>query len=167
MTAHLKTAYLALGSNLGDRAGRIARALDELEAAGARVARRSALYETEPVCGAGQRWFINCVVEVETELMPLALLRMLKRIERELGRRRATGLQPEARSIDIDILVYGNHTVSMPELTIPHPGLPERRFVLEPLRELAPDWRHPATRQTVEEMLSGLRTHAAVRRLRD
>jgi 2-amino-4-hydroxy-6-hydroxymethyldihydropteridine diphosphokinase len=167
MARSFKTAYLSLGSNLGDRKGQIERALELLEASGVKVVRRSSLYETEPVCAGGQRWFINCVVEVQTELMPLALLRALKRIERQLGRRPASGPQPAARSIDIDIIFYGNHVVKMPELTIPHPRLAERRFVLEPLQELGSDRRHPLTRQTVAEMLGGLRDHAAVRRVRD
>jgi 2-amino-4-hydroxy-6-hydroxymethyldihydropteridine diphosphokinase len=169
VSPYMKTAYLSLGSNLGDRAGQIEQALARrggLEEAGVRVVRRSSLYETEPVGTGAQRWFINCVVEVETELMPLALLRRVKRIERALGRRASSGLQPAARRIDIDILAYGTHVVKMPELTIPHPRLVERRFVLEPLRELAPDWRHPVTRQTVGEMLAAVRDPAAVRRMK-
>lgn len=166
MGSFLKAVYLSLGSNLGDRAEQIEQALAELEAAGVRIARRSSLYETEPVGTGAQRWFINCVVEVETELMPLALLHTAKRIERHLGRRTGAGTQPAARRIDIDILVYGSHRVDMPELTIPHPGLAERRFVLEPLRELVPEWRHPVTRQTPAEMLAQLRDRSVVRRLR-
>ncbi|MGH9578023.1 MAG: 2-amino-4-hydroxy-6-hydroxymethyldihydropteridine diphosphokinase, partial [Terriglobales bacterium] len=124
------------------------------------------LYETQPVGTAPQRWFLNCVVEVETELMPLGLLHLLKRIERELGRNPSAGAQPAARSIDLDILGYGQLVADSPELTLPHPRLAERRFVLEPLRELAPDWRHPVTRLSVAEMLAALRDPAAVRRLR-
>ena len=165
MAQPLKPASLSLGSNLGDRIGQIEKAVALLETSGVRVARRSSLYESEPLGGGGQRWFINCVVEAKTHLMPLALLGAVRRIERQLGRRPASGLRPTARSIDIDILFYGNHVVVMPELTIPHPRLAERRFVLEPLRELASDWRHPVTRQTVAEMLAGLRGHGAVRRL--
>lgn len=166
MDPFLKTAYLSLGSNLGDRVGQIERALELMAAAGVEVRRRSALYETEPVGTNSQRWFINCLVEVETELMPLALLRTLKRIERQLGRRPASGTQPAARQIDIDIIFYGSHIIRLPELTIPHPRLTERRFVLEPLRELAPDWHHPLTRQTAAEMLAALNDRSAVRRLR-
>ncbi len=128
------------------------------------VRRRSDLYETEPEGMTAQRWFLNCVVEVETEWMPLKLLRVVERIERRLGRRPAGGLQPAARRLDIDILAYGGHVVRMPELTIPHPRLPERRFVLEPLRDLAPDWRHPLTRQTPGEMLAALWRTSVVRR---
>lgn len=166
MASHLKTAYLSLGSNLGDRAVHIEDALARLAEAGVTVRRRSALYETEPVGTNAQRWFVNCVVEVETDLMPLALLHLLRRIERESGRNPSTGAQPAARSIDIDILAVGQLVANSPELTLPHPRLAERRFVLQPLFELAPDWRHPITRLSVAEMLSALRDLAPVRRLR-
>lgn len=165
MNSSLKTACLSLGSNLGDRAGQIERALAALEEASVRVRRRSVIYESEPVGMNPQRWFVNCLAEVETELMPLALLRVAKRIERQLGRSSPHGIQPAARLIDIDILYYGQHIVRMPELTIPHPRLAERRFVLEPLRELAPDWRHPVTGLTPAQMLAALDDHAPVRRL--
>lgn len=163
--AHLKTAYLSLGSNAGDRVAHIEAVLGLLAEAGVAVRRRSALYETEPVGTTTQRWFVNCIVEVETELMPLGLLRAAKRIERALGRRVSAGPQPAARSIDIDIVAYGRQVVNHPELTVPHPRLAERRFVLEPLREAAPEWRHPVTRLSAAEMLATLRDHAAVRRL--
>lgn len=165
MTRHTKIVYLSLGSNLGDRAAHIEQAVAALAEAGVVVRRRSALYETEPVGMNPQRWFLNCVLEVETELMPLQLWRALAGIERQLGRRPVDSPRPAARRLDIDILIYGNHRVRLPELTIPHPRLPERRFVLEPLRELIPDWRHPVTRQTPAEMLAGLADRAAVRRL--
>ena len=165
MNRYPKVAYLSLGSNRGDRDQQIERALSALAEAGVAVRRRSALYETEPVGMSPQRWFLNCLVEVETELMPLALLRTLKRIERQLGRRGASGPEPAARSIDIDIIVYGQHRMSTPELTLPHPRLAERRFVLEPLRELDPDWRHPLTRQSAAEMLAALDDRAVVRRM--
>ena len=161
-----KLAFLSLGSNLGDRVSQIERALNLLEESGVRVLRRSSFYETEPVGMPAQRWFINCVVEVETELMPLALLRLLRRLERQLGRGAPAGPTPAARRIDIDILIYGTSLVRLPELVIPHPQLAERRFVLEPLRELAPDWRHPSTRLTPAEMLARLADRSAVRRLR-
>jgi 2-amino-4-hydroxy-6-hydroxymethyldihydropteridine diphosphokinase len=164
MEGSRKRAYLSLGSNLGDRKQSLARAVERLDAAGVRVVRRSSLYETEPVGMQTGEWFLNCVVEVETELMPLLLLRTVKRIERELGRRAPAGPAPEPRPIDIDILLYGDHVVRMPELDLPHPRLAERRFVLEPLRELAPDWRHPQTGETAAEMLAAL-TGQAVRRL--
>ncbi|MCH7987001.1 MAG: 2-amino-4-hydroxy-6-hydroxymethyldihydropteridine diphosphokinase [Acidobacteria bacterium] len=164
MTRTTKTAYLALGSNQGDREKHIERALEALTAAGIAVRRSSPLYETQPVGTAAQRWFLNCVLEVETELMPLALLRATQRIERQLGRRPAAAPQPVARTIDIDILFYGTSVVRLAELTIPHPRLAERRFVLAPLCDLAPELRHPLTRKTATEMLAGLTDRATVRR---
>jgi len=162
-----KIAYLSLGANLGDRAGQIAQALALLEESGVRVVRRSALYETEPM-DAPQPWFLNCVVEVETELLPLGLLRVVQRIERQLGRQRQLETSVHGpRTIDIDIIFFGEHIVRHPELTIPHPRLAERRFVLEPLRELAPELRHPITRKTAAEMLAELTDTAQVRRYRE
>ena len=166
MARNLKTAYLSLGSNLGDRAAHIEDALARLAEAGVAVRRRSSLYETQPVGTTAQRWFVNCIAEIETELMPLALLHLLKRIEREMGRNPSTGRQPTARLIDIDIVAVGQLVADSPELTLPHPRLAERRFVLQPLFELAPDWRHPITRLSVSEMLSALGDPATVRRLR-
>ncbi len=165
MGSFLKAAYLSLGSNRGDRGQHIETAVALLAEAGVAVRRRSAVYETEPVGTPAQRWFLNCLLEVETELMPLALLGAVKGIERQMGRASTGALAPAARTIDIDIILYGSHVVRLPELTIPHPRLAERRFVLEPLRELAPDWRHPLTQQTAGEMLAALRDPAAVRRL--
>jgi 2-amino-4-hydroxy-6-hydroxymethyldihydropteridine diphosphokinase len=98
--------------------------------------------------------FLNLVVEAETALMPLQLLSRTLRIERELGRKRAVPKGP--RTIDIDIVLYGSSVINAPELVVPHPRLAERRFVLEPLAELAPDLRHPVTRRTVREMLAGV-----------
>lgn len=160
-----KSVILSLGSNLGDRVSNLERAVAELARAGIQVVRRSAIYETEPVEGPEQPWFLNCVLEIETELMPLGLLRLTQRIERELGRRREGGTKaPGPRPIDIDIVLFGSSVVRLPELTIPHPRMAERRFVLEPLREIAPDLRHPLTRKTVVEMLGELTNTSQVRR---
>ena len=161
-----KTAYLLLGSNRGDRAEFIAKALQLLDTAGCRVVKRSALYETAPVGTASTRWFLNCVAQAEVEmaLMPLRLLRVTQRIERKLGRRPRTGTRPVGRTIDIDILLYGQSKVVMPELVIPHPRLAERRFVLAPLAEVAPELRHPLTGQTPAEMLATCCDASPVRR---
>jgi 2-amino-4-hydroxy-6-hydroxymethyldihydropteridine diphosphokinase len=148
----MKLVHLSLGSNLGDRAGHLRRALDELAMAGIEVARVSAFYRTEPVDYRPQPWFLNAVAEIRTELLPLRLLSTLQRIERKLGRRRAVPKGP--RTIDLDILFYDNAVVRTSALTIPHPRMEERKFVLAPLSELAPDLRHPVTRKTVREMLS-------------
>jgi 2-amino-4-hydroxy-6-hydroxymethyldihydropteridine diphosphokinase len=159
----LKLIYLGLGSNLGDRLGCLRRAIEELRAAGIEVRRVSSIYETQPVGHTGQPWFLNCVVEAETERMPLQLLKRLQQIERRLGRRRRTPGGP--RTIDIDILLFGNHVMETEALAVPHPRLAERRFVLQPLCELAPGLRHPGSGQTMAELLAGLADRSAVRRL--
>jgi len=149
-----KLVYLGLGSNLGDRLENLRRAIQELRAAGVAVGRGSSVYESEPVDYTAQPRFLNAVVEAETELMPRQLLRRLQHIERRLGRRR--GVPGGPRTIDIDILVFGEHVMHTAALTIPHPRLAERRFVLQPLCELAAGLRHPADRQTVSALLAGL-----------
>ncbi len=146
-----KRVYLSLGSNLGDRVANIRRAVELLEEGGVRVCRLSSYYKTEPVDFLPQRWFVNCVAEAATTLMPLQLLKALQAVERELGRR--PGIAKGPRPIDIDILLYENVVVRSPALTIPHERLSERRFVLVPLRELSPQLRHPVHRRTVPEML--------------
>lgn len=150
----VKRVYLCLGTNSGDRLRLIERALQRLAAEGLRLLRISSVYETEPVDRRGQPWFLNLVVEAETDLFPRMLLARLQRIERELGRRRLTPKGP--RTIDVDLLFYGEAVVRTRELVIPHPRLAERRFVLEPLAELAPDLRHPVSRRTVRQMLEGV-----------
>ncbi len=159
-----KTVYLLLGSNLGNRRANLARALEALAEAGVRVIRRASLYATEPVDFEVQNWFLNTVVEAETELMPRQLLRVVQGIERRMGRRRMVRGGP--RVVDIDILLYGTSVVHSPELTIPHPKLAERRFVLAPLRELAPALRHPAQGRTIAEMLAASSDRSLVRKLR-
>ncbi len=147
----MKRVYLSLGSNLGDRVAQIRKALEMLPSEGVPILRVSSLYKTEPVDFRPQAWFVNCVAEADTELMPLQLLKALKSIERALGRR--PGIPKGPRAIDIDILFYENVVVHTPELTIPHARLGDRRFVLMPLRELAATARHPLTQRTVLEML--------------
>lgn len=146
-----KRVYLSLGSNLGDSRTLIRNGLKMLSGAGVKVLRVSSLYRTEPVDLPSQPWFINCAAEVETRLSPRGLLRLLKSTERALGRRRGTPKGP--RPIDIDILLYENVVVSSRALTIPHARMKERRFVLVPLREIAPRVLHPATRKTIFAML--------------
>jgi 2-amino-4-hydroxy-6-hydroxymethyldihydropteridine diphosphokinase len=147
----MKTAYLSLGTNLGDRAANIRKALDRLAEAGVEVRRVSSFYKTEPVDFRAQPWFVNCVAEVATDLMPMQLLKAVKSVERSFGRRSAIPKGP--RPMDIDILFFENAVVRTGQLTIPHERLTERKFVLIPLRELAADLRHPATQRTVLEML--------------
>ena len=149
-----KTVYLSLGSNIGDRERNLRDALGLLAEPALRVLRVSSFYETEPVGVSGQRWYLNAVVEVETDFFPKQLLARLLRIEQQLGRRRLKPRGP--RTIDIDILLYGGSVIEADELQVPHPRMGERRFVLEPLAELAPDLRHPVTRATVREMLKAV-----------
>jgi len=146
-----KQVYLSLGSNRGDRVANLRRAMEELGKAGVRVQRVSSFYKTEPVDFGPQAWFLNCVVEALTELMPMQLLKAVKVVERALGRR--PGISKGPRPIDIDILLYENVVVRSAALTIPHERMNERRFVLVPLRELAPAARHPVSRRTIAEML--------------
>jgi 2-amino-4-hydroxy-6-hydroxymethyldihydropteridine diphosphokinase len=143
--------YLSLGSNMGDRRAILRSAIARLEAPDLRILRISPVYETEPVDYADQEWFLNLVVEAETELPPMELLARAQEIEAAMGRVRAVPKGP--RTIDIDILLYANEVVHNAELEIPHPRMSERRFVLAPLADLAPDLRHPVTQRTVREML--------------
>ncbi len=143
----MKTVYLSLGSNLGDREANLRAAIERLS-----PTRQSPIYETEPVDYRQQGWFLNMVVEVETGLFPMQLLARTQKIERELGRVR--GVPKGPRTIDIDILLYADAVIHTTKLEIPHPRMAERRFVLAPLADLAPDLRHPVTRRTAREMLA-------------
>ncbi|HEV2492979.1 MAG TPA: 2-amino-4-hydroxy-6-hydroxymethyldihydropteridine diphosphokinase [Terriglobia bacterium] len=160
----MKRVYLSLGSNLGERQAHLEAALGKLAERKIAVTRVSSFYKTEPVDFRPQPWFLNCVAEAETELMPLQLLKALKWIERALGRR--PGMAKGPRPIDIDILLYENLVVRSETLTIPHARLADRRFVLIPLRELAPNLRHPVTQRTVLDMLSDIADSSQVVRLK-
>ncbi len=132
-----------------------------LEALGNVVA-VSSFYETEPVELVAQPWFLNCAVKLGTEKMPRQLLAGVLDLEREMGRRRTQKKGP--RNIDIDILLFGNSIVKARGLTIPHPALHERRFVLEPLVEIAPDMRHPVLKRTMRELRDALAPGQTVRK---
>ena len=147
----MKTIYLSLGSNLGDREANLREAIERLEAPDVHVVRTSPVYETEPLDYTHQRWFLNLAVEAETGLNPMQLLARIGKIERALGRVRTVAKGP--RTIDIDILFYAAAIVETARLEIPHPRIAERRFVLAPLADLAPGLRHPVTHRTVREML--------------
>ncbi len=145
--------YVALGTNLGNREANLREAEKRLSAQ-VTVTGRSRIYETEPWGVLAQPRFLNQVLEGETTLEPRALLRFVKTIEREMGRTPSVRYGP--RLIDLDILLYDDQAVRFPELTIPHANLHERRFVLVPLADLAPDLVHPVFGSTIKELLSSL-----------
>lgn len=148
-----KTVYLSLGSNMGEREDRLGQALSALEREGVSIIARSSVYETEPQDNPNQPWFLNMAVECRTRVLPLQLLKLLLRIEREIGRVRHANVQRGPRPIDLDLLLFGNAVIDMPQLTVPHPRMLQRRFVLEPLLEIAPDLRHPVTREPLRVYL--------------
>jgi len=142
-----KPVYLSLGSNLGEREDRLGQAIDILEREGVAVLARSSVYETEPQDVRDQPWFLNMAVECQTTLMPLQLMALLLRVEKEIGRVRHANLRRGPRPIDLDILLFGDAVIDMLQLTVPHPRMLQRRFVLEPLLEIAPNLQHPVTQQ--------------------
>jgi 2-amino-4-hydroxy-6-hydroxymethyldihydropteridine diphosphokinase len=148
-----KVVYLSLGSNLGDREANLRNAIERLSGVGNPVA-ISSFYETEPIDVVSQPWFLNCAVKLDTEKMPRQLITAILSLEQEMGRQRKQGKAP--RTIDIDILLFGSSIIQIPSLTIPHPRMHERRFVLEPLAEIAPDTRHPVFKRTIRELREAL-----------
>lgn len=155
--------YLSLGSNVGDRQVQLQDALAKLAAVG-RVVATSSFYETEPVEFTQQPWFLNCAIALETNKTPEQLMAAILRIEEEMGRRRVQKKGP--RSIDIDILLFDDTIVDSKELTIPHPAMHQRRFVLEPLAEIAPELLHPVLKKTIGELLDSLPPGQVVKRLK-
>lgn len=149
---------LALGSNVGDRAAALRDAVQRVaQLAGTTVKAVSTLIETDPVGGpAGQGKYLNGAMLIETSLQPWDLLPLLLDIERLLGRDRSREVRNGPRRADIDLLFYDDLVIHTPGLTVPHPRLHERRFVLEPLAQIAPDWIHPERQQTVRDMLKNL-----------
>jgi 2-amino-4-hydroxy-6-hydroxymethyldihydropteridine diphosphokinase len=155
-------AYLSLGSNLGDRAANLRTAIAQLEPAG-RVLAVSGFYETQPIDVIDQPWFLNCVIAIQTEKTARDLLRLALTVEAAMGRVRLR--KKGARNIDIDIVLFGDQVVNEPGLKIPHPAMHQRRFVLEPLVEIAPKARHPERAQSAQDLLASLPSAQTVRRL--
>jgi 2-amino-4-hydroxy-6-hydroxymethyldihydropteridine diphosphokinase len=158
-----KTVYLSLGSNLGDREAILCEALSRLAPLG-EITAVSSYYETEPVDYLAQPWFLNCAAALATDRMPRQFLAALQKIEQEMGRKRTQPKGP--RVIDLDILLFGSSVVDTPQLTIPHPAMHERRFVLEPLAEIAPDVRHPVFKRTIRELRDALPPGQQVRKFK-
>ena len=152
-----KRVYLSLGSNVGDRRANLDAAVEQLRKLGA-VTAVSSYFETEPMEFVAQPKFLNIAVALETDKMPRQLLAATMAIEQSLGRKRgAAGDVPKGpRTMDIDVLLFGQSIIDMPALTVPHPAMHERRFVLEPLAEIAPEVRHPVFKKTVRELRDAL-----------
>jgi 2-amino-4-hydroxy-6-hydroxymethyldihydropteridine diphosphokinase len=162
-----ETAYLSLGSNVGDREKHLRGAIDRLSAIGSVIA-TSSFYETEPVEFTLQAWFLNCAVGLDTTKTPQQLMAALLDIEQEMGRRRSQNKGP--RTIDLDILLFGSTVIDSritdsPQLKVPHPAMAERRFVLEPLAEIAPEVLHPVLKKTARQLLTALPAGQVVRKV--
>jgi 2-amino-4-hydroxy-6-hydroxymethyldihydropteridine diphosphokinase len=154
--------YLALGSNVGNREENLREAQRRLRQLGITLKRSSSIYETAPVDYLDQAWFLNSALEAETDLPAHELLRRMREIESAMGSKKPFAKGP--RLIDLDILLYGDETIATPELQVPHPRMLERLFVLVPLAEIAPTYRHPSWPSTVAELLQKTSERSEVRK---
>jgi len=159
----MESVFLALGSNIGAREEYLRAAIRDLSTRGIDLVRAAPVYSTQPLEVFDQPWFLNTVLEVRTDLNPDELLRMCLDVEKQNHRVREALKGP--RTLDIDIIFYGNSRVRKPGLTIPHPGLASRRFVLAPLAEIAPDFVDPVSGKTVQELLATCPDRSSVTKL--
>ncbi len=158
----MATAYLNLGSNLGDRLQYLKGAVRKIEESDEfSIKKISSVYETQPVGYQNQRWFLNLVLEVQTSFDPFPLMKHLLAIEDQMGRKREERWAP--RNIDIDLLLYDDRIVDSDRLTIPHPRMHKRRFVLIPLAQIAPQFLHPVLRKNIKELLKNCEDKSMVR----
>jgi 2-amino-4-hydroxy-6-hydroxymethyldihydropteridine diphosphokinase len=158
----LAKAYLSLGSNLGNKLRFLKEAISKIgESNKIAINRVSSVYETQPVGYENQEWFLNLVIEIKTSFMPRDLLDHVLSVEDQMGRKREIKWGP--RNIDIDILLYDNQVMQSDRLTLPHPRMHERRFVLLPLSEIAPQLLHPQLKKSVKELLEGCEDKSKVR----
>ena len=148
-------AYLSIGSNLGDRINYINKAIEKLKQNNIKIIKSSNIIETEPYGYKEQGKFLNMAVEIDSDLEPFELMKLISRIESELGRIRTVRRGP--RVIDIDIIFYDSLIINEPDLKIPHPDMQNRLFVLKPLQEIAPDFVHPVLNKTITELLESLK----------
>lgn len=158
----MATAYLSLGSNSGDRLQFLKGAIKKIEESHKiSIKKASSVYETEPVGHINQGWFLNLVLEVQTSFDPLPLLEHLLAIENQMGRKREAKWGP--RNIDVDLLLYDNQLVHSDRLTIPHPQMHKRRFVLMPLAQIAPGVLHPLFKKSAPQLLEACEDKSTVR----
>jgi 2-amino-4-hydroxy-6-hydroxymethyldihydropteridine diphosphokinase len=159
----MPTVYIALGTNVGDRQGNLREALRRIEESGIQISKCSSTYETEPVDYLDQPWFLNAVVEAETDLPAAQFLATLRQIESQMGSKKPFAKGP--RLIDLDILLYANETIDTPDLQVPHPRILQRNFVLAPLAEIAPTLRHSSWPAPVSDLFTHSPDKSIVRRI--